>query len=100
MSLLQLPFSPLFQPNGEAEMKEPMKTLRILLLKNPEEFRRWIRVSFPHQTLPEDNPHVSKYWDAPGTASQDNKTLESAASCTMNSVTLGKSTVGKARDEA
>lgn len=41
----------------------------------------------------EDNPHVSKYRDAPGTAPQDNKMLESAASCTVNPITLGKSKV-------
>lgn len=50
--------------------------------------------------LPEDKRHVNRYVDAPGTATQVSKTLVSAASCTVNSVTLGKSTVGKERNKA
>lgn len=45
--------------------------------------------------LPEDKRHVNRYVDASGTAAQVSKTLVSAASCTVNAVTLGKSTVGK-----
>jgi len=50
--------------------------------------------------LPEGTRHVKRYVDAPGTAIQVSKTLVSAASCTVNSVTLGKSTVGKDRNKA
>lgn len=48
--------------------------------------------------LPEDKRHVNRYVDAPGTAAQVSKTLVSAASCTVNSVTLGKSTVVKEKE--
>lgn len=50
----------------------------------------------PKQKLPDDKHHVNRYMDTPGTAVQVNKMLESPACCTVNSVTLGKSTV---RDE-
>jgi len=62
----------------------------------PDESKLQAILPFPTtQILPEDKRHVSIYVDTPGTAAQVSKTLVSAASWRVNSVTLGKSTVRK-----